>query len=89
MGLTKCKRLQAKLERKEREKQQKLEKRLRAEKGITHMSKADDDAAKWMEMNRKAQYREWIKATEAGDAHYINEHGDVIKEKEEKTTPNK
>ncbi len=49
------------------------------------MSKADDDAAKWLEMNRKAQYREWIKATEAGDAHYINEHGDVIKEKEDKS----
>jgi len=53
------------------------------------MSKADDDAAKWLEINRKAQYREWIKATEAGDAHYINEHGDVITEKEKKTTPNK
>ncbi len=49
------------------------------------MSKADDDAARWMEMNRKAQYREWIKATEAGDAHYINEHGDVIREKEDKS----
>jgi len=53
------------------------------------MSKADDDAAKWMEMNSKVQYREWIRATESGTPYYINSNGDVITEKEEKTTTNK
>jgi len=53
------------------------------------MSKADDDASKWLEMNRKAQYREWIRATETGTPYYINGNGDVITEKEEKTTDNK
>jgi len=46
------------------------------------MNQADKDAQKWMEMNQKAQYQEWIKATEAGDAYYISEHGDVVVEKE-------
>ena len=36
------------------------------------MSKADDDAAKWMEMNSKVQYRNLIKAKELGDLYYIN-----------------
>ena len=58
------------------------------------MSKADDDAAKWMEMNSKVQYRNLIKAKELGDLYYINANGDVIihdpsKPLEEKTTPNK
>ena len=58
------------------------------------MSKADDDAAKWMEMNSKVQYRNLIKAKELGDLYYINANGDVVihdpsKPLEEKTTPNK
>ena len=53
------------------------------------MSKADDDAAKWMEMNSKAQQRELYKAKETGALYYINSQGDVITEKEEKTTLNK
>jgi len=58
------------------------------------MSKADDDAAKWMEMNSRVQYRNLIKAKELGDLYYINANGDVIihdpsKPIEEKTTPNK
>jgi len=58
------------------------------------MSKADDDAAKWMEMNSKVQYRNLIRAKELGDLYYINANGDVIihdpsKPIEEKTTPNK
>ena len=48
------------------------------------MSKADDDAAKWMQMNQAAQYREWIRATETGTPYYINTQGDVITEKEYK-----
>jgi len=46
------------------------------------MNQADKDAQKWMEMNQKAQYRELIRAKELGDAHYINQHGDVVVEKE-------
>ena len=42
------------------------------------MSKADDDAAKWMEMNSKVQYRNLIKAKELGDLYYINANGDVV-----------
>ena len=53
------------------------------------MSKADDDAQKWMEMNQRNQYREWIRATETGTPYYINQFGEVITEKEEKTTLNK
>jgi hypothetical protein len=58
------------------------------------MSKADDDAAKWMEMNSKVQYRNLIKAKELGDLYYINANGDVVihdpsKPIEEKTTLNK
>ena len=53
------------------------------------MNKADKDAQKWQEMNQAAQYREWIRATETGTLYYINPQGDVITEKEEKTTPNK
>ena len=58
------------------------------------MSKADDDAAKWMEMNSRVQYRNLIKAKELGDLYYINANGDVVihdpsKPEEEKTTPNK
>jgi len=47
------------------------------------MNQADKDAQKWMEMNQKAQYREWIKATESGDPYHINQHGDVVVEKVE------
>ena len=58
------------------------------------MSKADDDAAQWMEMNSRVQYRNLIKAKELGDLYYINANGDVVihdpsKPIEEKTTPNK
>jgi len=58
------------------------------------MSKADDDAQKWMEMNSKVQYRNLIRAKELGDLYYINAQGDVVihdpsKPIEEKTTPNK
>jgi hypothetical protein len=53
------------------------------------MSKADDDAAKWMEANAKWQERELYKAKETGTPYYINSQGDVITEKEEKTTLNK
>jgi hypothetical protein len=42
------------------------------------MSKADDDAAKWMSANAKWQQRDLIKAKESGDLHYINQHGDVV-----------
>jgi len=42
------------------------------------MSKADDDAAKWMEANSKWQARNLIKAKESGDAYYINANGDVV-----------
>ena len=42
------------------------------------MNQADKDAQKWMEMNQKAQYRELIRAKESGDAHYINNHGDIV-----------
>ena len=58
------------------------------------MSKADDDATKWMEMNARVQTRNLIKAKELGDLYYINAQGDVVihdpsKPIEEKTTPNK
>ena len=46
------------------------------------MNQADKDAQKWMEMNQKAQYREWIKATETGTPYFINQHGDVVVEKD-------
>ena len=42
------------------------------------MSRADDDAAKWMEMNSRVQYRNLIKAKELGDLYYINANGDVV-----------
>ena len=42
------------------------------------MSKADQDAAKWMEMNSRVQYRNLIKAKELGDLYYINANGDVV-----------
>lgn len=42
------------------------------------MSKADDDAAKWMAANSKWQQRDLIKAKESGDAHHINQYGDVV-----------
>jgi len=54
------------------------------------MSKADDDAAKWMEAYNLFQAKRLIWAKEVGEPHYINEHGEVVFEKkEEKTTPNK
>jgi len=42
------------------------------------MSKADDDAAKWMENNARVQTRNLIKAKELGDLYYINANGDVV-----------
>jgi len=58
------------------------------------MSKADDDAAKWMEMNARVQTRNLIKAKELGDLYYIDANGTVVIHDpylpvEEKTTPNK
>lgn len=49
---------------------------------IMKMNQADKDAAKWMEMNQKAQYRELIRAKESGEPYYISQHGDVVVEKE-------
>ena len=48
------------------------------------MNQADKDAAKWMEANAKWQYRDLITAKETGAPHYINQHGDVVIEKEKK-----
>ena len=48
------------------------------------MNQNDKDAQKWMEANAKWQYRELIKAKESGWAHYIDETGYVIYEKEPK-----
>lgn len=46
------------------------------------MNQADKDAEQWMKMNQEAQYRAWIKATETGTPYFINQHGDVVIEKE-------
>jgi hypothetical protein len=55
------------------------------------MNQADRDAEQWQRANAKWQYRELIKAKESGDAHYINQHGDVViernKDETTKTTP--
>ena len=48
------------------------------------MSKADDDAQKWMEANSKWQQRNLYRAKETGDAYHINQHGDVVIEKPKK-----
>ena len=48
------------------------------------MSKADDDATKWMEMNARVQTRNLIKAKELGDLYYINANGDVVITQESK-----
>jgi len=48
------------------------------------MSKADQDAAKWQEMNARNQARNLIKAKEQGDAYYINQYGDVVITQESK-----
>ena len=48
------------------------------------MNQADKDAAKWMEANAKWQERELYKAKETGNPYYINQHGDVVIEKEKK-----
>jgi hypothetical protein len=45
------------------------------------MSRADDDAQKWMEANSKWQYRNWVNATETGKPYYIDQNGTVIIEK--------
>ena len=42
------------------------------------MSKADQDATKWQEMNARNQARNLIKAKEQGDAYYINQFGEVV-----------
>ena len=49
------------------------------------MSKADQDAAKWQEMNQRTQQRNLIKAKEQGDAYYINQFGEVVIPQEGKT----
>ena len=43
-----------------------------------YMSKADDDAAKWQQMNQRTQERNLIRAKEQGDAYYINQYGEVV-----------
>ena len=43
-----------------------------------YMSKADDDAAKWQQMNQRTQERNLIRAKEQGDAYYINQFGEVV-----------
>ena len=48
------------------------------------MSKADQDAEKWQEMNARNQARNLIKAKEQGDAYYINQYGDVVITQESK-----
>jgi hypothetical protein len=48
------------------------------------MNQADKDAQKWMEANAKWQERELYKAKETGNPYYINQHGDVVIEKEKK-----
>jgi hypothetical protein len=48
------------------------------------MNQADKDAQKWMEANAKWQQRELYKAKETGNAYYINQHGDVVIEKDKK-----
>jgi hypothetical protein len=45
------------------------------------MSQADRDAEKWLEMHQRYQERELYKAKETGEAHYINQYGEVITEK--------
>ena len=42
------------------------------------MSKADDDAAKWMEQHSRTQARTRIYAKEMGYEHYTNQFGDLI-----------
>jgi hypothetical protein len=48
------------------------------------MNQADKDAEKWMRDNAKWQERNLYRAKETGDAYYIDQHGDVIIEKEKK-----
>jgi hypothetical protein len=48
------------------------------------MNQADKDAQKWMEANAKWQERELYKAKETGNSYYINQHGDVVIEKDKK-----
>ena len=47
------------------------------------MSKADQDAAKWQEMNARNQARNLIKAKEQGDAYYINSSVKLLSPKKE------
>jgi hypothetical protein len=49
------------------------------------MNQADKDHEQWLKKNQETQYREWIKATETGTPYYINQHGDVVIEKEKTT----
>ena len=51
------------------------------------MNQADRDAEKWMEMDRKRQYRDLIWAKESGQCHYIDGNGEVIIVKEHKIEP--
>ena len=46
------------------------------------MNQADKDAEKWMQDNYKWQQRKLIEAKETGQSYYINQHGDVVLEKE-------
>jgi hypothetical protein len=46
------------------------------------MNQADKDAEQWLIMNQKKQHYELIKAKELGTPYYINEYGDVIREKD-------
>ena len=42
------------------------------------MSKADDDAAQWLEQHTRTQARIRIHAKEMGYEHYTNQFGDLI-----------
>ena len=52
------------------------------------MHKNDRDAEQWMAANAKWQYKRLIAVKESGAAHYVDETGYVIIEKEKKDGQN-
>ena len=54
--------------------------------GMKKMNQADKDARQWEEANRKWQERNLIEAKESGQPYYINQHGDVVIEKDKNET---
>jgi len=50
------------------------------------MNQADKDARQWEEANRRWQERNLIEAKESGKPYYINQHGDVVIEKDKNET---